>query len=192
MPSVPLFSPSLRWISRFTAGNVSSFSSLSWYFLQEKKREIRKRAVRCFLCFVFRCSWFIGWRVYCAIVPGTLAFDLPYLVFFAIILFLFSVSQEYDHRICTNVARMKKQDGHRVHWVKELLIVCWATGKRLTDHLTKLSLMTLSPPQNCPGNMAVYRHILVIPPTAKSRYRRKTKNRLPPKHYRRIAFPPKI
>ena len=39
-----------------------------------------------------------------------------------------------------------------------------------------------------PGNIAVYRHILVIPP---NRYRRKTKNRLTPKHYRRIALPTK-
>ena len=39
-----------------------------------------------------------------------------------------------------------------------------------------------------PGNMAVYRHILVIPPTAKVL---PPKNRLPPKQYRRIALPPK-
>ncbi|CAN0015528.1 unnamed protein product [Laminaria digitata] len=32
--------------------------------------------------------------------------------------------------------------------VKVLLIVCWATGKWLTGHLPKLSLITLSPPWN--------------------------------------------
>ena len=39
-----------------------------------------------------------------------------------------------------------------------------------------------------PGNMAVYRHKLVIPPTAKV-LSPKNENRLPPKHYRRIALP---
>ena len=41
-----------------------------------------------------------------------------------------------------------------------------------------------------PGNMAVYRHILVIPPTAKV-LPSINENRLPPKHYRRIALQPK-
>ena len=40
------------------------------------------------------------------------------------------------------------------------------------------------------GNMAVYRHILVIPPNAKV-LPPKNENRLPPKHYRGIALLPK-
>ena len=39
-----------------------------------------------------------------------------------------------------------------------------------------------------PRNMAVYRHILLIPPTAKV-LPPKNENRLPPRHYRRIALP---
>ena len=34
----------------------------------------------CFICFIYHSSYCLGWRVCCAFVPGTLAFDLPTLI----------------------------------------------------------------------------------------------------------------
>ena len=75
----------------------------------------------CFIiCFIFRTrsSYFFGWRICCALVPGTLASDLPTLDSFAVIFLVFSVSQS-DHR--TYLSRMKNLDGHWVYcWLMSL------------------------------------------------------------------------
>ena len=54
----------------------------------------------CFICFIFRISYFLGWRVCRILLPGTSAFDLPtYLDKFAIFVFCFLCLAICDHII---------------------------------------------------------------------------------------------
>ena len=76
-----------------------------------------------FICFYSFCSSHsLGWRVFCALVTGTLAFDLPTLLdLFAIFFrFVFSVSQSCDH-IIWYLSRMKGEESGRTLGVPLML-----------------------------------------------------------------------
>ena len=54
-------------------------------------------------CFTFRGSCFLGWRVCCALVPGTLAFDLPRTLTNSRLCFVFLYLTVCDHIICISL-----------------------------------------------------------------------------------------